>query len=246
MSTEEESPTNPLIPSTRCKVNDLCRLCLTSAEHRLEIFGKVGKMSNISEIISSLFNLQLMQHDNWPQSICIPCYQKLVEFQTFYSTVKATEATLIGLCGEWGPPDGLIEEGEEEKFSQSKEYVDRFEKQDEASSPEHSIDYPDYLVKVKEEEVEVSVDVLELDESVDELNNEEQDKTDDAEDEPSAAAATKKKPSKPKKKTKAATAKEKKSTKKNIPQVSQYVSERRKKYDREVTKYVKLTCDACE
>uniref|UniRef100_A0A1B0CE69 Putative transcription factor grauzone-like protein n=1 Tax=Lutzomyia longipalpis TaxID=7200 RepID=A0A1B0CE69_LUTLO len=121
MTTKEEiiqsTPDNTPELSSGVNVNDLCRLCLNASSNKIEIFGSIGLQMNISGTIWILFNSQVLQNDSWPQSVCMTCCEKLTEFHGFHSTVKSTEATLVGLCGP------LVKEETSEEVQDSEEPV---------------------------------------------------------------------------------------------------------------------------
>ncbi|XP_059612600.1 transcription factor grauzone-like [Phlebotomus argentipes] len=131
------SSENALSLPAECRVKDLCRLCLISTGDRLEIFGSLGQEMNISKTMQLLFTSEVHRGDQWPQRICMSCYAKLTDYHDFYCTVKASEATLEGICGQLAP------QGEGQKVQEETELVP------EAENDEESVEM---VAEVKEED----------------------------------------------------------------------------------------------
>ncbi|XP_055689565.1 transcription factor grauzone-like [Lutzomyia longipalpis] len=165
MSKVSEIPSqNAFNSPTNYNISEMCRLCLISTENKLEIFGEIGHQMNISKMIWILLNSKVLRNDSWPQNICMTCCEKLTEFHGFYSTVKSTEATLVGLCGARKTSEGSEEVSieMEEKFIPNNEIVER---RDSENPPNFSEE--DFPIKVK---VEISEDPDEQERLLDDMS----------------------------------------------------------------------------
>ncbi|XP_059224596.1 transcription factor grauzone isoform X2 [Stomoxys calcitrans] len=74
----------------------VCYLCLEKKDEQLPIFENETEMEwSIAEMIEKYLNVKPIQMENGRCEMCVPCWQKLIDFHEYYQNIQALEESRV-------------------------------------------------------------------------------------------------------------------------------------------------------